>query len=201
MSADWSRILSLPPWDQIPYHSAPIETAVAATTTNQLLIAGDPNRRTLVIALTPPATGSWVVSTSASGNGTQGIPLSGTFVPLVIGWQDYGPLVCYPWYVSLVPGTVGTATITVISQQLLRADSRPSLIEQVDNANYRAGNRPANGDCVIGYGNTDSGAEPSQKAIDDIAALIQSCQRGPRWQRVGNDWLPPSRWRRPVNPR
>lgn len=192
----------LPPWKQQEYLALPVETTVAVTPTAVQACAGDPNRRIIMFGLLPGAAGAVQVSTKQLDNAASGFVLNTTTLVLTITAWDHGPLVTVPWFVSC--SNPGNGTITVLTQSFIRFPgdgSYTSPFEALDShAIISNGNRPANGNGRY-YAHADSGTEPTAQEIDYLAAALQSCQRGARWQRNGNLWLPPGSWGRPSNPR
>lgn len=190
------------PWEQQQFCGVPVETVVTLNSqVNVQLVNGDPMRFFLLIAAYAVAAGGGQVSTNPAAGGNSGIQMNNTTLPLVITASTYGPLVTLPWYGSAkAPNSM---TLTIITQSFIRDpydETYTSAIKAVDNAALANGPRLPNGNGKYNA-NGNRWRESAQATIDDIAAAIQSYQCGAGWQRVGNDWLPPSNWRRAPHPR
>lgn len=191
----------VPPWEQLQLFQAPVETAISVTTVNVLAAKGDPMRRTLIFCPFPPAAGTVLASTKQSGGALTGINIV-TNPPLVISWQEWGPLVCSPWYLSVI--APGTADVTVITHSLLRWPgdaSEPTEIEKVDRAANDAANRSAEYHGFRQYIDRYCRPQSAAEEAHCIAALVQRCTGQSQWSRNGNGWIPPRSWGRPADTR
>jgi hypothetical protein len=194
-------ILDLPPWEAVQYFNQPVETVVASGGPHSVLVKGDPYRFLLIAYLQAGSTGSTVVSLTMNDNGTSGIQLNNTNLPLVLEFATHGPLVCQPWFVST--SQPGSGNVTVITHSMFRYPDDgglQSLIEQVDNATDNAGAGQPYCNSFLDWINSACRSKSAQEEANYLAAAVQSCAGGAQWSRNSNGWVPPSRWRAPVYP-
>ena len=176
----------LPPWDQATYYGLPTEKQVAMNNSAVQLVKGDPLRAKLQFSVLSNGAASMsggLVMISLNSNVTvaMGIALFDGSFPWLLSFDLHGPIVQQAWFAISNTGAIAPfPIITVQETRYIRWPGRlgdPSVLQQVDDeCNNSEG--CADRDAVVRRINGDSGLQRAEDTDSDIAAAIESCQRG-----------------------
>lgn len=115
---------SLPPWNQLPYCAAPIETASAATGTKLTACQANNRRIALFICCNIPAN-SITISTQASGLSSGGITIPSAMNWIYLSTNQHGILPTLQWFIT----TTGPWTVI----EMIANDWPDDAIHPMDN--------------------------------------------------------------------